>query len=433
LQTHGLVITLLGLAMGVAAPLQAAPTRVLVLLGGEYHPYEAGARMLIEAAGKEIDLQAEFVRIDNPPADKPEAEEATIPSNPAILADPDLRAKYDVIFAYHENSWVDLTPEQIAGYLAFVRFGGGLVALHSTCEPITKDPEYVPMIGGRFVTHEPYRKMTVEAVAGAGDLPLLEGVAGKFDTVDEFYYVDEAPLVEKRVIQTARSPEDGKVRPITWIKRHGKGRVFCTLLGHSLESCRNSDFQRLVQNALAWAAAEHDAGFVPLFDGTGTDGWEMVGDGGFRVEDGILTSQGGWGLFWYSKKKFRDFVLRVEWRVNTESANSGIFLRFPERPDSPWYPVNNGYEVQIADTNGPRQNTGSIFAIKGSAKVTSRPPGQWNLYEIIVVGQEYKVILNGQVVNRFEGDRGREGYIGLQNHDAESILSVRRIDIREVR
>jgi hypothetical protein len=43
------------------------------------------------------------------------------------------------------------------------------------------------------------------------------------------------------------------------------------------------------------------------------------------------------------------------------------------------------------------------------------------------------VVLNGEKVNEFDGARGVEGYIGLQNHDLISRVSFRRIAVREIK
>jgi len=52
--------------------------------------------------------------------------------------------------------------------------------------------------------------------------------------------------------------------------------------------------------------------FTYLFDGQTLDGWHMAGPGKFvLVEyDKSLQSEGGMGLLWYIKRKYKDFVLR---------------------------------------------------------------------------------------------------------------------------
>jgi hypothetical protein len=55
------------------------------------------------------------------------------------------------------------------------------------------------------------------------------------------------------------------------------------------------------------------------------------------------------GLFWYTRRMYRDFVLRVEWQERRRTDNSGVFIRFPDPGQDPWIAVRDGYEVQIYD------------------------------------------------------------------------------------
>ena len=71
--------------------------------------------------------------------------------------------------------------------------------------------------------------------------------------------------------------------------------------------------------------------FTYLFDGQSTDGWRMAGHGKFVLQsDRSLQSQGGMGLLWYTKKKYKDFVLKVDWKVSRRNDNSGVFIRFSD-------------------------------------------------------------------------------------------------------
>jgi len=173
--------------------------------------------------------------------------------------------------------------------------------------------------------------------------------------------------------------------------------------------------------------------WIELFNGKDMTGWRQAGPGNFTVEDGALTSHGGMGMLWYEGQKFRDFTLEVEWKVNHRCNNSGIFVRFPEKSDDPMYAVNNGYEIQIfdCDEKGLKYQTGAIYDQHAATKLASMPAGQWNTYEIKVVGQRYTVTLNGEKVNEFDGERGRDGYVGLQNHDIISRVSFRRVRVKE--
>ena len=177
--------------------------------------------------------------------------------------------------------------------------------------------------------------------------------------------------------------------------------------------------------------------WVDLFDaseGRGSlDGWQMVGPGNFVMdEDGTIKSQGGMGLFYYAPQSFTDFELEVEWRVATPTTNSGVFVRFP-RPSSPWDAVEGGYEIQIDDSQTGIHSTGGVYSFAAPRQLASKPAGEWNTFLIKVVGQNYQVSLNGSVVTEFAGSRSTEGYVGLQNHDPNSVVWFRKVRARPIK
>lgn len=172
--------------------------------------------------------------------------------------------------------------------------------------------------------------------------------------------------------------------------------------------------------------------WITLFDGESLESWEMSGPGSFTIEpDGSMLSHGGMGLFYYAERQFDDFILELEWKTATDSANSGVFVRFPDAPD-PWYAVNTGYEIQIDDSQDPAHLTGAIYDFSAPFRLASNPPGEWNTYRIEVAGQHYQIYLNGEKVNDFFGDRSLEGYVGLQNHDDASQVWFRNIRIMPI-
>ena len=169
--------------------------------------------------------------------------------------------------------------------------------------------------------------------------------------------------------------------------------------------------------------------WITLFDGSSTEGWSMTGPGAFTLaEDGSIVAEGGMGLFYYKDLMLKDFILELEWKSPSDSANSGVFVRFPDAPD-PWYAVNTGYEIQIDDSQDPVHQTGAIYSFSSPYKIASKPVGEWNKYQIKVTGQRYEVFLNDEKVNDFFGDRSLEGMIGLQNHDDNSKVAFRKIRV----
>lgn len=187
--------------------------------------------------------------------------------------------------------------------------------------------------------------------------------------------------------------------------------------------------------ALAAPQKKPSGKWIELFNGRDQTGWTHIGKGSFIVEDGALVSQGGMGLLYYETRSFTDYMLEVEWKVNNKCNNSGIFVRFPEKSNDPWHAVTKGYEIQIddCDKNGLKNQTGSAYDQFAATKLASKPAGEWNKYQITIVGQHYTVVLNGEKVNEFDGVRGAEGYIGLQNHDPISRVSFRSVKVREIK
>ena len=184
----------------------------------------------------------------------------------------------------------------------------------------------------------------------------------------------------------------------------------------------------------------------PLFNGKNLDGWSHVGPGQFVIEKGMLKTQGGMGLLWYTREKLGDATLRIVYHVPQPkgAGNSGVFIRIPEEPTEPWMPVNKGYEVQI-DENDDFHSTGVLYSLtKAQAKPEAR---EWNTMEITLAGPRTVVVVNGVTVTDFsegdpvpakaassEPDRGRrpdKGYIGLQNHSEKDVVLFREISVRK--
>lgn len=211
-----------------------------------------------------------------------------------------------------------------------------------------------------------------------------------------------------------------------------------------------------------------ETGYRWLFDGTrqSLEGWRQAPGGHFELLDGgSLLSRGGLGMLWYEAEEFENFSLKLEFRDVSEGekyANSGVFVRFPDptAEDQPecgqgqseaWVAISCGHEIQLYDgPTGEPQKTGSVYNFDpiglDGAGVT--PKGQWNDYEIRVVGQTYTILRNGEVINEFENSPGQEssragdpptdlrqfssGFIGLQNHGNTDLMEFRNIRVRDL-
>jgi Domain of Unknown Function (DUF1080) len=196
--------------------------------------------------------------------------------------------------------------------------------------------------------------------------------------------------------------------------------------------------------SLGDAGSAQSAGKL-LFNGRDLDGWEHVGPGSFIVRDGLLTTDGGMGLLWYTREKIQKSVIRVVFKLNTKDSDSGVFIRIPQKPTEPWMPVNRGYEVEIGDWPDDYSCSGVLYSFTKALARPIKPIGQWNSLEITLDGPRTVVYLNDVKVTDFhEGDpvpprkesydpergpRQDSGYIGLQN-EPRSEVYFKEISVR---
>ncbi len=158
-----------------------------------------------------------------------------------------------------------------------------------------------------------------------------------------------------------------------------------------------------------------EEGFAPLFDGKTLDGWHLMNGAKFVVEDGVLKHKGGLGWL-RSEKQYSDFVLRLEFRFLAPKQDGGVFVRSNTAGDN-W--PDRKYEVQIENT----ERMAKIFGADHDLNVeltqkALKPTGEWNEYEIKLIGAKIEVRLNGELVSKSDKVNGlTQGYIGLQGEN----------------
>src|SRR6185369_10600686 len=91
---------------------------------------------------------------------------------------------------------------------------------------------------------------------------------------------------------------------------------------------------------------EVEEGWVLLWDGETTFGWESFGKAEWKVQDGVLSASSGDSGWLASNTPFADFVLMADFRTGADG-NSGIFLRSSKENQ----PHQTGYELQIFDAH----------------------------------------------------------------------------------
>jgi len=130
----------------------------------------------------------------------------------------------------------------------------------------------------------------------------------------------------------------------------------------------------------AWSTPE------PLFNGKDLTGWEPIGDPAkshWIVKDGLLVNEAH-GDNLKTTRTFDDF--KVHFEVNCPNgANSGFYLR-------------GRYEVQLeyeTTKEPPERGMGSVYGRLAPIADIARTPGQWETFDITLVGRMVTIERNG--------------------------------------
>lgn len=194
--------------------------------------------------------------------------------------------------------------------------------------------------------------------------------------------------------------------------------------------------------ALACAALPGADGFVSLVPKADiAEHW--INEGGapdtWRIENGIIRCTGKPNSFLRTKKSYRNYVFRAEWRFQKEGwepqkpghyPNAGFFIN-AGAIEKTW-PISQ--EVQ-----GHFGQAGSLFGVRGGkvegAKrgvlVENRPPlGSWDRLEVTQQNGMIRVVLNGELVNEGRNAYPSEGTICIQSEGWP--VDYRNIEIKEL-
>jgi len=203
-----------------------AKTQALVLAGGVIHDYKGCGAEIAKALSESGEFEVTYREED---------------LNVLVALEP-----YDLVALYY--TYGEIAEAQKNGLLNFVASGKGFVGIHSAIGSFLDAPEYLAMLGGRFVTHPPYRNYQVSVVDSQH--PITRGLT-EFWVRDEQYIME----VDPRVQVLCSALWKGGVMPVAWTKPWGKGRVFYLALGHDQPACAQEIFRKLLVAGALWAAA----------------------------------------------------------------------------------------------------------------------------------------------------------------------------------
>lgn len=215
---------------------------------------------------------------------------------------------------------------------------------------------------------------------------------------------------------------------------------------------------------------------IVLFDGSSLDEWERVGGGDPKwsiKEDAVTVVPGSSNI--QTKRMFNDIQLHIEWRsppleAHSENLKTDRAADIQERySNSNIFQImaNSGiflqalYEIQVLEMYGLKTyvngQAGSVYKQHIPLVSASRPPGEWQTYDVIFQAPRFSangsvaiparltLLHNGVLIQNNVSIWGPTGFIGLpsykphgpapimlQNHVGVSQISYRNIWVREL-
>jgi len=153
----------------------------------------------------------------------------------------------------------------------YIKSGKGFIGIHAATDTFYKWPEYGVMIGGYFDGH-PWRAGTpvsIKVEDGQSEHACCSHLDGKNLNFKEEIYQFKAPYDSKKVHMLLRlDPEqtdiskgkrDDEDYGVSWLKYHGKGRVFYSSLGHNNHIYENAKVLQHFLSGMQWALGDLEA------------------------------------------------------------------------------------------------------------------------------------------------------------------------------
>lgn len=218
-------------------------------------------------------------------------------------------------------------------------------------------------------------------------------------------------VIENGELMFTNAARDGQPAPPVWRAKVVDGKlVGTTTIPRRDPSQAPATVSWVGVRPPKWPAADANAKHtygapIVLFDGKTMDAWGVqhtANPMNWSVIDGVMTSADKGGNNLVSKQKFDNFKLEAEFNVAPKS-NGGIYLR-------------GRYEMQVLDDAGEPlsrdqsrpggpiragtpQSQMAIYGRTSPSVNASKPAGEWQTVEIILVGNRVTVTLNGKKVH----------------------------------
>lgn len=214
-------------------------------------------------------------------------------SKDGSLFNPDYLAQFDAYFFYTTGLLTapgtdknpPMSPEGKAAFLEAIENGKGFIGTHSAADTFhtnegveakdrtpryhnygDKSDPYIKMLGGEFIIHGTQQSARMRVTDST--FPAFKNTGDGFDMKEEWYSLkDFAKNLHVLLVQETEGmtgePYQRPPYPATWMRMHGKGRVFYTSMGHRDDVWASDIFRDTLFDGIAWAVRNTDADVTP--------------------------------------------------------------------------------------------------------------------------------------------------------------------------
>src|SRR3954454_11177713 len=178
---------------------------------------------------------------------------------PEVYADADKLSVTDLVIQCFTQG--EATDEQVLGLSTAVANGTGLAGWHGgVCDSYRGSPDYLHLTGGQWAAHPGgFVEYDVVVVPEKAGHELVAGLNPRWSLNTEQYWVLTDELNEV-LATTTFEPADATPwkKHVTctavWTGPWGRGKVFVSTIGHTLEALAHPDALTLTERGLLWAS-----------------------------------------------------------------------------------------------------------------------------------------------------------------------------------
>jgi len=178
---------------------------------------------------------------------------------------------FDAVY-FDTTGELDMDAEQKAALLSFVYDDGkGFIGGHTGTDTFFQWPEYGNLVGGYFDGHPWHQQVRVNVEDR--DFPAMRHLPAQFTLTDEIYQLKNFSRDKVRVLMTLDTSSVDMTKPgvhradgdfaLAWVRNYGKGRVFCSPLGHEQQIYDRPDVRKMYLEAVKWAMGLTDGDATP--------------------------------------------------------------------------------------------------------------------------------------------------------------------------